>query len=188
MIELKNLKERSGNIFSKSENPLPKDSSVTVGDEKITYIDIDSHDNHDIIVDQLNGLGFPFSDIKLIESTSTRNKHLEAKFKHLSEDDWWEHITMHRSSYCATSIIAPVFKEIKDVVVVHLMLLYGLSIIVRYLPDLWYEITSGELSIYSSLLEYYLTVFDRVMPKIMLERITEIKMKVSYPGSLTAPL
>jgi len=165
------------------ENNIERDEA-----EKVTYVSLYSHNETDITVEQLNGLGLPFFDIELAEDTYSKKTYFEAKVKHPMQGYWWEHLSLYRSSYCATSIISPVFNNIEDVVAVNLMLLYSLSIIVRYLPNLWYEITTGELSIYSSLLEYYLTIFDRVMPKLMLERITEIEIKVSYPGSLTAPL
>jgi hypothetical protein len=156
--------------------------------DKLTYVNIWSHDANDISVDELNRLGLPIFDIELVEDISTKKLQFEGKIKHPSQGHWWQYISLYRSSYCGTSIIAPVFNEIKDVVTIHLMLLYGLSIIVRYLPDWWYEITNGELSIYSSLIEHYLTIFDRVIPKLMLERITEVDLNVSYPGSLTAPI
>lgn len=186
-IRLEELRKRNTTTPFQSED-LSLESNIEGGNEKITYISLYSHDETDITIEQLNCLGLPFFDVELIKDSHNNKKYFEAKFRHPLQGYWWEHISLYRSSYCATSIIAPVFNRIEDIVVINSMLLYGLSIIVRYMPDLWYEITSGELSIYSSLLEYYLTVFDRVMPKLMLERITELEMRVSYPGSLTAPL
>ncbi len=68
------------------------------------------------------------------------------------------------------------------------MILYGFSIIVRYLPDVWYEISSGELDHIGSLIEYYLSIVDKVIPLEMLRRITERKILISMPGSLSSPV
>ena len=68
------------------------------------------------------------------------------------------------------------------------MILYSLSIIVRYLPDIWYEISSGERDHIGSLIEFYLSIVDKVIPLEMLKRITEREIKISMPGSLSSPV
>jgi hypothetical protein len=65
------------------------------------------------------------------------------------------------------------------------MLLHGLSITVRYLPDLWYEIQSGEMDHIGSLNEYYLSIIGHVVPLEMLQRIAGERIQVSMPGSLS---
>lgn len=51
------------------------------------------------------------------------------------------------------------------------MLLYCLSIWVRYWPALWRDISEGELQIYRPLVENYLYVVERVFPNIVLNRL-----------------
>ena len=59
--------------------------------------------------------------------------------KHSSEH-WQDEFPTHKSSYCGSSYIVPVMEEINDIIAIHFLILYGLSIIVRYYPNLWYEI------------------------------------------------
>ena len=68
------------------------------------------------------------------------------------------------------------------------MTLFALSIIVRYQPSLWHDIEEGSLNHIRSLLEYYVTIVDEVLPAIAIERVTGIKTVVHQPGSWTAPV
>jgi hypothetical protein len=74
--------------------------------------------------------------------------------------------------------ICPVHKCIQDPIAINFILLYGLSIIVRYYPLFWYEISSGALNQYYSLIEYYLSIFDQVILEKMLERITGKSLRI----------
>ena len=107
--------------------------------------------------------------------------------KHNSEF-WYEEFPTHKSSYCGSSYIVPVLDEINDIIAIHFLILYGLSIIVRYYPNLWYEIERGKYSYLTPLLEHYLVIFDNTVPKIMLSRITGKRIHTTTPGSLSAPI
>jgi hypothetical protein len=58
---------------------------------------------------------------------------------------------------------------------------------VRYLPELWHEIESGSLDHVRALLDYYVAIFDNVVPIIALERLTHHRVLAVQPGSLHAP-
>lgn len=107
--------------------------------------------------------------------------------KHKSEH-WQDEFPTHKSSYCGSSYIVPIFNEINDIIAIHFLILYGLSIIVRYYPNLWYEIEKGKYSYLTPLLEHYLIIFDNTVPQIMLSRITERKIHTTTPDSLWAPV
>lgn len=67
------------------------------------------------------------------------------------------------------------------------MTLYALSIVVRYLPLLWHEIEDGGLDHIRALIEHYISVFDNVLPKLAIERITGRRLIAVMPGSLEGP-
>ncbi|HHX9840638.1 TPA: YaaC family protein [Salmonella enterica subsp. enterica] len=69
-----------------------------------------------------------------------------------------------------------------------MVVLYALSIIVRYLPDTWYEIENGKLDYINALLENYLAIFDSVLPKLAVERLTKVNLVVTAPGSMNSPI
>jgi hypothetical protein len=73
------------------------------------------------------------------------------------------------------------------VFLLHFVILYALSIVVRYLPSLWYEIDHGPLDHIRALLEEYIVVTDRVLPRLAIERITGINLRLLHPGSLMGP-
>lgn len=132
---------------------------------------------------------FPFKNLKIkADSYNKEESYFSCEFNHPTDSFYLENLKTHKSSYCGTSIIIPILKEITEIELIHFMLLYSLSITVRYMPNLWYEVTSGKLSFISSLLEYYLTVLDNVMPNVFLEKITGVKTLVHQPGSLSAPM
>lgn len=97
-------------------------------------------------------------------------------------------IKHYKSDYCPTSYIIPLFDKIQDPIIINYVLMYTLSIIVRYLPNIWYEITSGKYDNIGSLIEYYISIFDHVIPLQMLERITDKEIFISMPGGLDAPV
>jgi hypothetical protein len=67
------------------------------------------------------------------------------------------------------------------------VILYALSIVVRYLPSLWYEIDHGSLDHIKALLEEYIVITDRVLPRLAIERIAGINLRVLPPDSLMGP-
>lgn len=131
----------------------------------------------------LQKLELPVAEIEEHEPGSFSGKvfHQEGKL-------WWDYFTHYKSGYCGTSILSPLLGRISDPIPINVLLLYNLSIICRYLPDLWYEINVGEQNQFHSLIEHYLTVFDRVMPHKMLERISENQISLAMPGSMSAPI
>lgn len=96
---------------------------------------------------------------------------------------WGSFLKPYKSGYSGTSLVAP-FWGINDPFLLHLTVLYGFSIIVRYLPDLWHRIEDGDLDHIRAFLEHYLVIVDNVLPKIIVERLTGIPLMITQPGSL----
>ena len=51
------------------------------------------------------------------------------------------------------------------------------------MPDVWYRITSGEDNHIGSLIDYYISVMDHVLPLQMLEHIQGTKLNIHSQGS-----
>lgn len=102
-------------------------------------------------------------------------------------DHWHEALTLYRSPMCGTSWVRPLLGVANDPLLIHFFALYELSIITRYRPKLWREITEGDLTEYLALLQYYLAVVDRIVPERALEAITGSRVACVQPGSLFAP-
>ena len=139
-------------------------------------------------VEYVRSLNIPLSNLEEAQAIGSKTKHIVGELAHPAGDQWWRHIPLYKSSYCGTTYIVPVLGKISDPVALHLLLLYSLSIICRYMPDLWYDINVGKLNQLRSLIEHYLAVFDRVMPHKMLERVSDTDILMTTPGSLNAPV
>lgn len=156
-------------------------------DENITYAYVYS-ESLETTADELNKYGF---EIKNIRSDDTDRENGKACFigdvHHPANTIWWDYVESYKSNYCGTSVIVP-FWEIKDPFVLHLTVLYAFSIIVRYLPEMWYEIEYGKDDYFRALLEHYLVVVDNVLPRLALERLTGVRLSVSQAGGFNAPI
>ncbi|NXZ88988.1 hypothetical protein HZI30_18800 [Serratia fonticola] len=146
--------------------------------------------NAEVTAEELNSYNLGIKDIQK-ESEENLTKFDEAYFVgkvyHPENELWWDHVLTHKSGYCGTSVIVP-FWGTQDPFVLHLVVLYTLSIIVRYLPETWYEIEHGKLDYINSLLENYLAIFDSVLPKLAVERLTKTHLVVTSPDSMNSPI
>jgi hypothetical protein len=90
-----------------------------------------------------------------------------------------EIIKLYKSGMASDMFICPLYNNIDDHIAIHLMLLYNLSIIVRYYPSLWHQIEKGDLNQFASLIDYYIYTFDQVIPISMLQRITGTRISIT---------
>lgn len=144
----------------------------------------------EVTAEELNSYDLGIIDIeKETEGVRTDldEEYFVGKVLHPEGEVWWDHVLTHKSGYCGTSVIVP-FWGTQDPFVLHLVVLYTLSIIVRYLPEIWHEIEHGELDYINSLLENYLAIFDSVLPKLAVERLTNTHLVVTSPDSLNSPI
>ncbi|WP_234099654.1 YaaC family protein [Enterobacter roggenkampii] len=144
----------------------------------------------EVTVEELSSYNLGIVDIEK-ETEGVRTDHdgeyFVGKVFHPEGELWWDHVLTHKSGYCGTSVIVP-FWGTQDPFVLHLVVLYTLSIIVRYLPEIWHEIEHGELDYINSLLENYLAIFDSVLPKLAVERLTKTHLVVTSPDSFNSPI
>jgi hypothetical protein len=106
------------------------------------------------------------------------------KLDHDQNEYWHSTIKTYKSDFTGTMYIKPLFQEVYDPIIRHFFILYGLSIIVRYMPNVWHEIKSGKYGNIGALIEYYLTIVEDIIPLLMLERISGNKVRTAQPGSM----
>lgn len=81
----------------------------------------------------------------------------------------------------ASMIIAPLFGRTDDWEVFAVMILYALSIIVRYMPNLWARILHGNLDNYKAVIYQFSRIAERELTQIFLEKLTRKKVTISHP-------
>jgi hypothetical protein len=154
--------------------------------ERKTYVSIFPH-GQKLTVEFLNKLDLPLRNIRLAEDEITKQSYFVGDFTHPNKGIWWDHLETYKSGYSGTSLIVPFWGGIRDPIIIHLMTLYALSVVVRYLPLLWHEIEDGRLDHIRALIEHYVSVFDHVLPGLAIERITGRRFIAVTPGSLGGP-
>ena len=159
---------------------LRNNTIVAPKDTKKTLLKL-KPENADISRYKYSELNWKFKFVKIEEDGFI------VEYEHSTGKFWHQYLNLYHSNYCGSSYILPI-KGIQDPILINLMILYSLSIIVRYLPNLWYEIYHGELDHIGSLIDYYISIFDHVMPLTMLERITDTKIDVNLPGTMNSPI
>jgi hypothetical protein len=63
------------------------------------------------------------------------------------------------------------------------VLLYALSIIVRYRPSVWRRVQEGDLDQMRVLIDAFLATVERILPHEFLEKIIGQRVIVKEPGS-----
>lgn len=140
-----------------------------------------------ITPEYLSGLGFPIAEFHFEPEVMSGNEEIVGAYKHLAKDNWEGAIGLYQSDV-GSSLIAPLWNRKPDMFLIHFMTLYALSIVVRYLPSLWYKIEHGELDHVRALLEHYATVVDAVLPQLAIARITGRDVALVSPGAMNAPI
>ena len=64
------------------------------------------------------------------------------------------------------------------------MILYALSIIVRYMPNLWARILHGDLDNYKAVFYQFSRVAERELTQIFLEKLTGKNVLITHPQGL----
>lgn len=155
---------------------------LVVGDY-YSFLDI-FVDPNNISIDLFKTCNLPFAEIFAKHDSAFKQDYYCGKVFHPKEKHWWQHINMYKSAYSPMSIISPLLGKIDDYIALNFMLLYSLSIIVRYYPDLWSKIDSDELNHINSLIEYYISIIDHTIPLVMLSKITGKDVQIHNSSGL----
>lgn len=149
-----------------------------------SYIALYDYSETTIIEDVKSLIGpFAFDEIELYPNIDEM-KAYKVLVKHLPNEQWWSKINIHKSSFCDSTILKPLLFSIDDWEIYAVMILYGLSILVRYNPSIWRRIQHSDWDEYFAIFEQFAMVAERVIPNIFYEKITGNRINIKMPGSL----
>jgi hypothetical protein len=97
---------------------------------------------------------------------------------------WHGAIEMHESPFSRQSLILPLFGSVTEYRIVVFVLLYALSIVVRYRPSLWRSIQEGPFEHYRNLISMFLDVVERLLPEQYLKILGGRDVRAVQPGSI----
>lgn len=124
----------------------------------------------------------PLSEIAPLDSDGPGH-HFRVAVDHPGLPIWWNAMPLHRSPFVPAAIIKPIFGGVDQYRAICVVLLYALSIIVRYRPSVWRRVQEGDLDQVRVLIEAFLATAERILPHEFLEKITGQKVFVKEPGS-----
>lgn len=125
----------------------------------------------------------PLSEIQRVGSEGSERR-FKAAVDHALGGSWWDVLDMHGSPFVRGAMIRPIFRDVKQYRTISFVLLYALSIVVRYRPSVWRRVQEGDLDHMRVLIEAFLSVVERVLPEQFLKSITGSRIYVAQPGSL----
>lgn len=81
-------------------------------------------------------------------------------------------------------VMKQLFGITSDWEVYAVMILYGMSIIVRYMPNLWARISHGDLDRYKAVFYQFSRVAERELTQLFLEQLTGKRVVIRHPQTL----
>jgi hypothetical protein len=123
----------------------------------------------------------PISEIAPVASESA-SRNFRVAIDHAGMRSW-DALRVHHSPFEQNALILPIFGVVDDYRAICVVLLYALSIIVRYRPSVWRRVQEGDLDHMRVLIEAFLAVVERVLPEQFLEKITGERVYAKQPGS-----
>lgn len=128
--------------------------------------------------------------IEQIEYTSSEypGLHFKALVRHPKHEYWHGAIKQHHSPFTASSYIIPIFGDVSEYKCITTVILYALSILVRYRPSIWREVVSGKYENYLALTDEFLSVYERLAPEKFLESLLGTRVTVAQSGSMFAQM
>ena len=167
------LANHEGSIFS--SNGGGYESQITG-----SYVALYDHSKcgHISLVEMLKG-PFEQRQYKNIENDA---KKYSAFIVHEKDRYWYNCINIHTSNFCNNTIIVPLPNLEDDWEIYAIMILYTLSIVVRYYPNLWRRMQVGKWDKYYPVFQQFALVAETVLPNIFYEKITGQKLYVHQAG------
>lgn len=135
--------------------------------------------------DDIAGIPGPLSEIAEVSADSP-GRHFRAGLDHPDSADWHDVLKIHTSPFIRSAVIFPIFGVVNEFRATCLVLLYALSIVVRYRPSIWRRVQEGDLDHVRVLVEAFLAVVERVLPEEFLATVTGQPVVTAQPGSLFA--
>ena len=124
----------------------------------------------------------PISEVARMPA-GRHGRRFRAAIDHDADQIWWDALPLHTSALAPTALIKPIFGNVGIYRAICFVLLYALSIIVRYRPSVWRRVQEGDLDHLRVLIEAFLVVVERVLPEHFLASITGDRIVAKQPGS-----
>ena len=124
---MRNYAQKTGQVVF---DPPPEASKI------MTYVSIIPY-GYEVSAEELNSYGFPIKNIvKETEDQLAKHPYFVGEIEHEPPTpNWWKHVETYKSGYSGTSIVVPFWGTV-DIFLLHILILYAASIIVRYLPEM----------------------------------------------------
>lgn len=110
-------------------------------------------------------------------------RHFRVAVEHPSEKLWWDSLHVHHSPFQQNALILPIFGVIGEYRAISVVLLYALSIIVRYRPSIWRRVQEGDLDHMRVIIDAFLAVVERILPEQFLAKVTGQQIVAKHSGS-----
>lgn len=137
-----------------------------------------------ISIESLCNAGWPIAEVSDAENNEGFGRLFRARVDHVGHELWWGVMPVNSSPFNHDhSLIFPTIAGITEYRVIVTVILYALSILVRYMPSTWRKIENGDDDRYLALIKASLDVWERMLPEHFLESITNMRIHAKQPGS-----
>ena len=127
---------------------------------------------------------FPGPIDEIVEvSVENAGRHFRAAVSHPGLNTWWDALDVHHSPFVRDALIMPIFGGVKEYRCLCVVLLYALSIIVRYRPSIWRRVQGGDLDHMRVLIEAFLSAAERILPEEFLGKVSDQRVLAKVTGS-----
>ena len=124
----------------------------------------------------------PISEIAEVDAKGD-GRHFRVAVDHLGHPNAWGALDLHHSPFKRSALLMPVLGGLKEYRATCVVLLYALSIVVRYRPGGWRRVQEGDLDHLRVLVEAFLFVVERILPEQFLETVSGQRVYAKQPGT-----
>ncbi|MFZ3327272.1 MAG: hypothetical protein WA231_15900 [Methylocella sp.] len=124
----------------------------------------------------------PISEIAEVDAKGD-GRHFRVAVDHLGHPNAWGALDLHHSPFKRSALLMPVLGGLKEYRATCVVLLYALSIVVRYRPGVWRRVQEGDLDHLRVLVEAFLFVVERILPEQFLETVSGQRVYAKQPGT-----
>lgn len=172
-------------VFAQEMNrqfSLKAETKSYVSQKNGSYVKLYDYTDTIAMKDIYNYLG-PISQIEEVVEKDNYNAY-SFLVEHSDDEYWWQKLNIHKSSFSRDMILESVLGRFDDWEIFAVMILYALSILVRYRPNLWGNVLHGTQDRYGAVFSQFAKVCERELPHIFFEKIYGKKLSVTQPGSI----
>ena len=132
---------------------------------------------------RLRSATWPIAELALAKDDRQAGHVYRGRVDHAGFKYWYEVLPIHHSPFTQSgTLILPPLAGVHEYRAICLIILYALSILVRYMPSAWRRVEGGDWDQHSALITRMLDVFERMLPQEFLESVTGDQVHSSLPG------